>query len=414
MPSPLRQRYTRLYAAWCLAALSTTTVTTTAAEIPWNLKAVRADEAHAMGYTGQGVAVGVIDSGLDTQHPAFAGRIDPRSHDFTDPAATDATVTDGHGTHVAGVIAAGKGVGPMYGIAYDATLLDLRALDDSESDEDDYAPLPTAAALRYAADLKLKVINGSYGPPVLPSKRSTKGGYNHYHQVLPHQILIFNEDTNEVRYMAEFEAIKTAAAADVVMVFAAGNDTRFQPLASQHPSGGGLLPYIRPENHASGVYRFISNQTPDRNDPNTYRYLSPDDPRLAGLDFSALQGKLIAVVATDRDGEITDYSNRCGVAWQWCIAAPGGSVPYNSEKSVLSTTPTSRDTGGYDALSGSSIAAALVAGAVAVVRSAFPHLDARQTVELLLNAADNTGRFSDRDTYGRGMLNVGRAVKEPK
>src|SRR5690606_41793908 len=94
-------------------------------EIPWNLKMVNADVAHALGYTGKGIAVGVIDSGLDITHPAFAGRVDPRATDFMLPFGPEVTDLDGHGTHVAGIIGAGKNTGPMYGVAYDSTVLAL-------------------------------------------------------------------------------------------------------------------------------------------------------------------------------------------------------------------------------------------------------------------------------------------------
>ena len=37
-----------------------------------------------------------------------------------------------------------------------------------------------------------------------------------------------------------------------------------------------------------------------------------------------IQGHSIAVVSIDESGEISDFSNRCGVAQDYCIAAPGG------------------------------------------------------------------------------------------
>lgn len=427
MPSSPRHRFTRLYTALCLAAISTAA----SAEVPWNLKLVNADVAHRLGYTGSGIVVGVIDSGLDINHPAFAGRIDPRSRDFIDPFAPQPADPDDHGTHVAGIIAAGRNTGPMYGIAYDATLLDMRAIgqsndddddDDEQDDEDGKAERYIGAstyALRYAAEQRLKVINGSYGPDARPPKYLDPDSaiLNPDYQILPHQVLLFNEDADEALDLAEYEAIEAAAQADVVMVFAAGNEYAEQPLASSNPSGNGILPYIRPENHDAGVYRFISydEESPlDLNDPDTYEYLDPDDPRLAELDYSHLQGKLIAVVATDQDRKIASYSNRCGVAWQWCMAAPGGNGVATVQGGILSTVPYALGTGGYAVLSGTSMASPLVAGAAALVRSAFPYLDASQTIELLLTTTNRSGHLSDKAIYGRGMLDIGRAVLGPR
>jgi subtilisin family serine protease len=74
------------------------------------------------GFTGRGVRVAVLDTGIDAAHPDFAGRI-ARLDNFTDdPDANDVV---GHGTHVASTIA-GSGAasdGRYKGVAPDATLL---------------------------------------------------------------------------------------------------------------------------------------------------------------------------------------------------------------------------------------------------------------------------------------------------
>ncbi|KAM7190151.1 Peptidase S8/S53 domain containing protein [Rhypophila sp. PSN 637] len=98
---------------------------------------VNADKVHAAGFTGQGVKVGVVDSGIDFEHPAFGapgscygqsgckvlGGYDYVGDAFPDgPAVEDDYPNDlsGHGTHVAGIIA-GNG-GGFKGIAPDAQL----------------------------------------------------------------------------------------------------------------------------------------------------------------------------------------------------------------------------------------------------------------------------------------------------
>lgn len=73
---------------------------------PWNLSMIGADAAFDAGYTGRGVRVGVIDSGINP-HPDFADRL-LEGRNFIDGTANPDSTDDeyGHGTRVAGVIAA--------------------------------------------------------------------------------------------------------------------------------------------------------------------------------------------------------------------------------------------------------------------------------------------------------------------
>lgn len=64
------------------------------------------DALLAEGWTGRGVSVCVIDTGIDAEHPAFAHVVDRLAWaDFTAEASPDPIDTNGHGTHVAGIIA---------------------------------------------------------------------------------------------------------------------------------------------------------------------------------------------------------------------------------------------------------------------------------------------------------------------
>lgn len=96
-----------------------------------------------------------------------------------------------HGTHVAGIIAAvrGNGIG-MDGVA-NATIMPVRAVPDGDEYDKDIA-----LAIRYAVDNGAKVINGSFGKDFSPNKEWVR------------------------------EALKYAAEKDVLVVHAAGNDSR--------------------------------------------------------------------------------------------------------------------------------------------------------------------------------------------
>ena len=80
--------------------------------------------AYTRGYTGLGIKVAVIDTGLDTRGGDFTGRIDPDSQDLVTRAALDDGT--GHGTSVARILAARRdGIG-THGIAFDATIIAYR------------------------------------------------------------------------------------------------------------------------------------------------------------------------------------------------------------------------------------------------------------------------------------------------
>ena len=149
------------------------------AQCQWDMALIHADEDTWSRATGDGVVVGVIDSGVDTDHPDIAPNLDlalscsfVRSDDptivagLTDPAeagngdcSNKAAVEDfgGHGTHVASTIAAPvNGIG-IAGVAPDATIVALKACTASTYCYG-YA---VADALRYAGDHGIDVVNMS-------------------------------------------------------------------------------------------------------------------------------------------------------------------------------------------------------------------------------------------------------------
>ena len=96
---------------------------------------INADDLHALGYTGAGVTVAVLDSGVDTDHPDLAGDI-IAEHCFTHNACppnhtnegTSAEDENGHGTHVTGIIT-GQGTVAPGGVAPNAQIVAVRVLD---------------------------------------------------------------------------------------------------------------------------------------------------------------------------------------------------------------------------------------------------------------------------------------------
>jgi len=161
----------------------------------WNLNAINAPEVWATGYSGSGVVVAVIDSGVDYRHAELVNNMwvnsdeiagngcdddkngyidDCRGWDF---AYNDNNPLDlhGHGTHVAGTIAAARNNSCTTGVAYDARIMPVQVLDANGIGYDDNS---LAAAICYAVDNGADIINLSVGwnySPVVVSAMNYAG-----------------------------------------------------------------------------------------------------------------------------------------------------------------------------------------------------------------------------------------------
>jgi type VII secretion-associated serine protease mycosin len=154
----------------------------------WHLDFLHVSQAQLISQ-GAGVVVAVIDSGVDGAHPDLAGSVLPGEDLGAVPASSDGRVDlDGHGTGMAGLIAAH---GQVLGIAPQAKILPVRVVDDPS----DTTGLGRSigAGIDFAVDHGASVISVSVGEP--------------------------EGDPTEA------EAVKRAIANNVVVVAAAGNRT---------------------------------------------------------------------------------------------------------------------------------------------------------------------------------------------
>ncbi len=124
----------------------------------WNLPMVGATDAWALSQ-GAGVVVAVIDTGVDPAHPDLAGRVLPEIDLL--PEVTPAPEQNSHGTRVASIIAGSLNAVGMAGVAPQATILPVSALDPAG-----YGDSATVAAgIIAATNAGARVINLSLGGP---------------------------------------------------------------------------------------------------------------------------------------------------------------------------------------------------------------------------------------------------------
>ena len=160
-------------------------------QVTWGLQATN---VLASSFSGKGIRVAVLDTGLDLQHPDFVGR-QITANSFV--AGVTAQDGHGHGTHCVGTSCGPKQPGqlPRYGIAYEAEIFVGKVLSDQGSG----AEGDILNGLQWAIDQGCVVISMSLGSPVSPGQRPDP---------------IFEE------------VAKRALAAGTLIVAAAGNDSQ--------------------------------------------------------------------------------------------------------------------------------------------------------------------------------------------
>ncbi|QWP75800.1 S8 family serine peptidase [Lysobacter sp. K5869] len=240
-----------------------TTPSTPPPPIGAHLDLTNTRSAQALGLTGQGVRIGVVDSGVRRDHPALNGRVGPMLI-YTDPRTNNHRIDDvlGHGTYVSQIIA-GTPVGAWPGgIAPGASIVSARILADTRP-SDDGSGMGNEATGNGGLDIVsrdlmnagVRIMNNSWGG------------------------LYWTGDTVTRSFI---DAYKPFIDNGGLVVFATGNESKPQP------SDNASLP-------SQG----------------------------AGAD--ALERGWIAAAALDtlNPTRLASYSNACGIAMNYCLVAPG-------------------------------------------------------------------------------------------
>ncbi|MEB2233737.1 S8 family serine peptidase [Xanthomonas campestris pv. campestris] len=316
-----------------------------------HLTLTNARAAQALGFTGAGYRIGVIDSGINANHPALQGRVSD-SFIYVDPRTNNVAVGDvvGHGTVVA-ELAAGRAVGQWPGgIAPGAGLVSARIISDRAPVDDGSGqgnevdgPLGLGSVHADLIGAGVRIINNSWGG------------------------LYWNDPTVTNQIAQEYRSFVIGN--DGLVVFASGNESRAQP------SDTAALP---------------SQVGPNGTLP------------AADLERGWL---VVGALDTANPNQLASYSNACGVAMRYCLVAPGTSLFIDPDATASNIR--------YFYGSGTSFAAPLVSGAAALVWQAFPYFNNDLVRQTLLGTATDLGAAGVDPTFGYGLLNVGKAVLGP-
>ncbi|WP_024777987.1 S8 family peptidase [Pseudomonas corrugata] len=171
------------------------------------LSVVKASALYARGGTGQEVTVALVDSGLNAHLQEFEGRLNDPGYDYVEgrPGTVDRV---GHGTQMAGILAANKDNQGMHGIAFNARLIPFRFGDDNEPF---FFDSEIAQSWQSGFDKGARLFNNSWANAI-PATEINESRYN---QVMPDSLAVARKLVSE----------------GAVFVFPTGNELRREPLA---------------------------------------------------------------------------------------------------------------------------------------------------------------------------------------
>ena len=403
----------------------------------WGLDAISASEAYERGYFGQGVTIAVADDGMDPNHPDLADRIRaPRHVRNGSPHVFEPDYGgrpgEGHGTFVAllaagardnaggpfGIEIAGGGSIPTkntHGVAPQASVMPIQLAGGGQP----------AAAIRHAVSNRAQVLNFSIGGVskyYYGEYAGRDGVWLTVGKPFFRPLMGLDLGRHTSHWPREFRSVAGLIGdSDISVVWAAGNDGWNSVNNEVRMCGKNFIgedgctlgegpvsaedfmenfTWLYDEDDPSRRVRF-RDMWGDCGSGDCADYNSASVWMVAPLFEPELLGKWLVVGALDRNGRIARFSNGCGEARNWCLFAPGENLSVGTD--------------GRGNLTGTSFAAPMASGALAVLKSRLPSMPMEVVQAVLLVSADPLGtRLADPDepdpVYGWGRLNLGRAV----
>ena len=329
-------------------------------EITWNVTKVNADDVWSLGYTGEGVIVAVLDTGVNYNHTDLSDHMwsDPSypNHGYDFNGNDDDPMDDhGHGTHCAGTVAGDGTSGSQTGMAPDATIMALKILNSSGSGNESDVWDAIQFAVTHGADVMSMSI-----------------GWRHS----------YNPDRASWR-----TTLNNALAAGLISSVAGGND-----------------------GDAQGTYPIPDNiGTPGDCPP---PWLNPDQTLTGGLS------DVVCVGATDINDNIAGFSSRGPSDWESItgyddyhynpemgLIRPDISAPGVNIKSLSHSS----NTGYIDGWNGTSMATPCVAGVMALMIQKDPNITPAH-IDHYLEGTVDVPQLPKNNTYGSGRVNALDAI----
>ncbi len=310
-----------------------------------------ASAAHAAGLTGAGVRIGIVDSGVNRNHPALAGRV-VANLAYISRTSNNLNVDDvvGHGTAVA-QIAAGKPFGQWPGgIAPGAEIVSARIISDTPPQDDGSG--------------QGNQVNGALGLAPVHQDLISRG------------VRVMNNSWGGLYWT------NRAATAPIA--------EEYRPFIINH---GGLVVF------STGNSGFAN--------PSDMAALPSQTGTGGTLPAADLERGWLAVAALDETDptRLASYSNACGSAMRYCLVAPGTVIATGTNN-----PPNAPD---YWRWRGTSFSAPIVSGAAALVWEAFPYFSNDQVRQTLLGTATDLGEPGVDAVFGYGSLDIARAIGGP-
>ncbi|MFC7300337.1 autotransporter serine protease [Cognatiluteimonas weifangensis] len=345
-------------------------VTFSSPSLSGHLILTNAAGALGAGLKGKGVTIGLVDSGVNRNHPTLSGRV-TRNFVHVDPDANDLSVDDkiGHGTIVASLAAGKPAIGNYLnpdgsnsgqtgqwggGVAQEATIVSSRIIGDTPPVDDGSGQGNEIGAGQGYGDF-FKAINAELADAGAKIINNSWGG------------LYWNDPALTTELANAWKDFVVARGG--IIVFANGNAGE-DPALRLEPSDNARLPTLANDAQLESGWLTVGA-------------LDPDNPT-----------------------QLTSYSQECGSAMNYCLVAPGNVV-------FIDPDATSQATSGLYRGGGTSFAAPQVAGAAAVVWSAFPYFDNDLVRQTILGAAKDLGEFGVDPVFGWGLLDVTKAANGP-